>query len=159
MLLQETVAVYCENHTEHTDTVRTSQETPYVSATKTSRLMLFKETVAVYCENHTEHTDTVRTSQETPYVSVTKTSRLMLFQETVAVYCENHKEDTVWSESYLICFEGFSMCLMVIHCTFFHILMQLWSSQRNNVTIVVTTINTQHLTHECIEIFKNSDLP
>jgi hypothetical protein len=45
MLFGETVAVYCENHTEHTDTlcgqnasklykpVRTSQETHYVSAT------------------------------------------------------------------------------------------------------------------------------
>jgi thioredoxin-related protein len=65
MLFGETVGVYCENHTEHTDTVRTSQETHYVSATETNRLMLFGETVAVYCENHTEHTDTVRTSQET----------------------------------------------------------------------------------------------
>jgi hypothetical protein len=63
MLFKETVAVYCEKHTEHTDTVRTSQETHYVSATETNRLMLFGETVAVYCENHTEHTDTVRTSQ------------------------------------------------------------------------------------------------
>jgi predicted Zn-dependent protease with MMP-like domain len=77
MLFRETVAVYCENHTEHTDTVRTSQETYYVSATEPNRLMLFRETVAVYCENHTEHTDTVRTSQE-----------------TVAVYCENHTEHT-----------------------------------------------------------------
>jgi hypothetical protein len=39
--------------------VRTSQETHYVSATETNRLMLFGETVAVYCENHTEHTDTL----------------------------------------------------------------------------------------------------
>jgi hypothetical protein len=38
--------------------VRTSQETQYVSATKPNRLMLFRETVAVYCENHTEHTPT-----------------------------------------------------------------------------------------------------
>jgi hypothetical protein len=30
MLFGETVAVYCENHTEHTDTVRTSQETHYL---------------------------------------------------------------------------------------------------------------------------------
>jgi hypothetical protein len=30
MLFGETVAVYCENHVEHTDTVRTSQETPRV---------------------------------------------------------------------------------------------------------------------------------
>jgi hypothetical protein len=56
MLFGETVAVYCENHTEHTDTVRTSQETHCVSATEPNRLMLFMETVAVYCENHTEHT-------------------------------------------------------------------------------------------------------
>jgi hypothetical protein len=70
MLFRETVAVYCENHTEHTDTARTSQETHYVSVTKPNRLMLFSETVAVYCENHTEHTDTVRTSQETRYISV-----------------------------------------------------------------------------------------
>jgi hypothetical protein len=38
---------------------RTSQETHYVSATETNRLMLFGETVAVYCENHTEHTNTL----------------------------------------------------------------------------------------------------
>jgi hypothetical protein len=66
MLFGETVAVYCENHTEHTDTlcgytnpVRTSQETHYVSTTKPNRLMLFGETVSVYCENHTEHTNTL----------------------------------------------------------------------------------------------------
>jgi hypothetical protein len=66
MLFGETVAVCCENHTEHTDTlcgytnpVRTSQETHSVSATKPNRLMLSGETVAVYCENRTEHTDTL----------------------------------------------------------------------------------------------------
>jgi hypothetical protein len=59
MLFRKTVAVYCENHTELTDTVRTSQETHYVSTTKTNRLMLFRETVAVCCENHTEPTDTL----------------------------------------------------------------------------------------------------
>jgi hypothetical protein len=42
------------------DSVRTSQETHYVSATKPSRLMLFRETVAVCYENHTEHTGTLR---------------------------------------------------------------------------------------------------
>jgi hypothetical protein len=57
MLFGETVAVYCKNHTEHTDTVRASQETHCVSATEPNRLMLFGETVAVYYENHTEHTD------------------------------------------------------------------------------------------------------
>jgi hypothetical protein len=55
MLFGETVAIYCENHTEHTDTVRTPQETHDVTATETSRLMLFGETVAIYCENQTEH--------------------------------------------------------------------------------------------------------
>jgi translation initiation factor IF-1 len=59
MLSGETVAVYCENHTEHTDTVRASQETHYFSATEPNRLMLSGETVSVYCENHTEHTDTL----------------------------------------------------------------------------------------------------
>jgi hypothetical protein len=33
-------AVYCENHTEHADTVRTSRETYYVSATEINWLML-----------------------------------------------------------------------------------------------------------------------
>jgi hypothetical protein len=52
MLFVET-DVYCEGHMEHTDIVRTSQETHYVSVTEPNR-----ETVAVYCENHTEHTYT-----------------------------------------------------------------------------------------------------
>jgi hypothetical protein len=47
MLFGESVAVYCENHTEHTNTVRTSQETYYNSATEPNRLMLFGESVAV----------------------------------------------------------------------------------------------------------------
>jgi hypothetical protein len=59
MLVRGAIAVYCENHMEHTDPVRTSQETHYVTATRLNRLMLFRETVAVYCENHTEHTDTL----------------------------------------------------------------------------------------------------
>jgi trehalose/maltose hydrolase-like predicted phosphorylase len=94
MLFRETVAVYCENHTEQTDTVRTSQETHGVSATETTRLMLFRETVAVCSENHTEHTDQVRTSQETHYISATETNRLMLFRETVAVCSEKHTGHT-----------------------------------------------------------------
>jgi hypothetical protein len=94
VLFGETVAVYCENHTECTDTVPTSQQTHYVSATEPNRLVLFGETVAVYCENHTEHRDTVPTLQETHYFSATKSNRLVLFGETVAVYCENHTEHT-----------------------------------------------------------------
>jgi hypothetical protein len=59
MLFRETVAFYCENHTEHTDTlcgqnisnsIRTSQETHYVSVAKTNRLMLFEETVGLMRE-------------------------------------------------------------------------------------------------------------
>jgi hypothetical protein len=41
------------------NSVRTSQETHYVSATKPNRLMLFGETVAVYCENRTEYINTL----------------------------------------------------------------------------------------------------
>jgi hypothetical protein len=41
------------------NSVRTSQETHYVSATKPNVLILFRETVTVYCENHTEHTNTL----------------------------------------------------------------------------------------------------
>jgi hypothetical protein len=62
-MFRETVAVYCENNTDHTDiyikSLRTSQETHYFSATQPNRLMLFRETVAVYSKNHTEHTDTL----------------------------------------------------------------------------------------------------
>jgi hypothetical protein len=43
---------------EHTDTVRTSQETHCVSVTESNRSMLFSETVAAYCENCKEHTNT-----------------------------------------------------------------------------------------------------
>jgi translation initiation factor IF-1 len=64
MLFGETVAVYCENHTEHINTLcghfsSYLTETHYVSATEPNRLMLFGETVAVYCENLTEHINTL----------------------------------------------------------------------------------------------------
>jgi hypothetical protein len=39
------------------NSVRTTQETQYVSATKTDWLMLFWETMSVYCDNHMKHTD------------------------------------------------------------------------------------------------------
>jgi hypothetical protein len=41
------------------NSVLTSQEAHYVSATKSNRLMLLRETVIVYGENHTEHTNTL----------------------------------------------------------------------------------------------------
>jgi hypothetical protein len=40
---------------KHMSSVRTSQETRYVSATKPNRLILFREMIAVYCENNTEN--------------------------------------------------------------------------------------------------------
>jgi hypothetical protein len=39
--------------------VRISQDTHYVSATETNRLMLCGKTVAICCESRTEHTDTL----------------------------------------------------------------------------------------------------
>jgi hypothetical protein len=51
--------LYLPYGTRCIDSVRTSQETHYVSATKSNRLMLFRETVAVYCENRMEHTNTL----------------------------------------------------------------------------------------------------
>jgi hypothetical protein len=41
------------------NSVRTSQETHYISATKPNRLMLFREEFAVYCENYMEHNNTL----------------------------------------------------------------------------------------------------
>jgi hypothetical protein len=41
------------------NSVRTSQETHYVSATKPNQLMLSREELAVYCENHMEHNNTL----------------------------------------------------------------------------------------------------
>jgi hypothetical protein len=40
------------------NSVRTSHETHYITATEPNRLMLFKEIFAVLCENHTEHRST-----------------------------------------------------------------------------------------------------
>jgi hypothetical protein len=40
------------------NSVRT-QETHYISATKTKRSMLFRKTTVVCCENHKEHTSTL----------------------------------------------------------------------------------------------------
>jgi hypothetical protein len=56
MLFGETVAVYCENHKEHIDTARTSQETLRLRY-RAQPVNAVWETVAVYCENHTEHTN------------------------------------------------------------------------------------------------------
>jgi translation initiation factor IF-1 len=83
MLFGGIIAVYCENHTEHTNalcgqnavyinSVRTSQETYSVSITTTNRLMLFREIIAVYCENHTEHINTL-CGQNAVYINSVRT--------------------------------------------------------------------------------------
>jgi hypothetical protein len=41
------------------NSVHTSQETHYVSATKTNRLILFRKTITFYFENCTKHTNTL----------------------------------------------------------------------------------------------------
>jgi hypothetical protein len=104
MLCGETVAVYCENRTEHTDTlwaVRTSQETHrytvwevhtsqgthHVSTTELYRLMLCGETVTACCENRTEHTDTVRTSQETEMHCISRMQSFGMLKKTACTGC------------------------------------------------------------------------
>jgi hypothetical protein len=64
------------------NSVRTSQETRYVCATETNRLILF-------IVRTIRNTKLVRTSQETHYISARKTNLLMVCRETVTVYCEN----------------------------------------------------------------------
>jgi hypothetical protein len=105
MLFGETVAVYCENHTEHTNTL-CGHFSPYLTG-NTLRLrygaqlvnaVLGKQSLFIVrtirnTQIHCVETS-VRTSQETHYVSATEPNRLMLFGETVAVYCENHMEHT-----------------------------------------------------------------
>jgi translation initiation factor IF-1 len=64
MLFRETVAVYCENHTEHTNTLcgQKTQSVPHRKHClryKAQQVNAVMETVAVYCENHTEHTNTL----------------------------------------------------------------------------------------------------
>jgi F0F1-type ATP synthase delta subunit len=67
MLFREIIAVYCENHTEHINTLcgQNGEFSSYLTGNtlrlryKAHRLMLFKEIIAVYGENHTEHTNNV----------------------------------------------------------------------------------------------------
>jgi hypothetical protein len=70
------------------NSVCTSQETHYVSSTRTSRLMVFRGTSrCLLWEPYGTHKYTVwaerivRTSQETHYVSTTNPNQLMLFGE------------------------------------------------------------------------------
>jgi hypothetical protein len=92
MVFGETVAVYCVDRTEHTDTlcgqntVRTSQETRYVLATDPSSFMLFGETVSVYF-------GTVRNTQihseGSPYLTA----------NTLRLRCRDQPVNGVWGNS------------------------------------------------------------
>jgi hypothetical protein len=90
MLFRETVTVYCRKHTEHTNTVCTSQKTHYISATEPNRLMLFGETVPYGTHRYSSYLtgNTLRLSyREHPVIAV--------WPQTVSVYCENptkHKQ-------------------------------------------------------------------
>jgi competence CoiA-like predicted nuclease len=74
----------------YTNSVRTSQETHYITATKSNRLMLFIVRTIRNTQIHfvgrilisVIYIYSVRASQETQYVSTTKPNRLMLFRET-----------------------------------------------------------------------------
>jgi hypothetical protein len=86
MLFRETVAVYCENHMEHTNTlcagrmqgsviyrnpVHTSQRTHYVSTTKPNQLMLF----------------TVRTIQNTHIHCMARMESFNVLKQVVHIVC------------------------------------------------------------------------
>jgi hypothetical protein len=105
MLCGETVSVYCEKHTEHTDTifVQNSEFVPHrIHITSplqsiTSSCCLGKEPLFISSTIRT-HRNTVWaerrvfSSQETQHVSSTMPNPLMLYVETVAVYGENHND-------------------------------------------------------------------
>jgi hypothetical protein len=100
MLCGETVAVYCENRTEHTDTlwaVRTSQETHHVSATEPNRLMLCGEQ-SLFAVTTVRNTQIHRV--DSPYLTGNTSCLRYRAQPvnaawgTVAVCCENRTEHT-----------------------------------------------------------------
>jgi hypothetical protein len=100
MLFRETVGVYCENRTEHTDVYKLS---PYLTGNITSPLQsptgqwcLEKQSLFTVrtVRNTQMYINSVRTSRETHYVSATEPNRSVMFRETVAVYCENRTEHT-----------------------------------------------------------------
>jgi hypothetical protein len=107
MLFGERITAYCENHTEHTDTL-CGQNAEFVPHRKqiTSALQsptglswLGKNSLfivrTIWTQRYTEYAECrVYTSKETYFVSATNPNRLMLCGETVAYYPENHTEHT-----------------------------------------------------------------
>jgi hypothetical protein len=103
MLFREINAVYCEDHTEHINTlwaecrvqVMPHRKTHYVSITKPNRLMLFREIIAVYCENHMEHINTL-CGQNAEFSScLTRNTLRLRYKAIIAVDCENHMQHTL----------------------------------------------------------------
>jgi hypothetical protein len=108
MLFCEIATLYCENRTEHTDTlhgqnaeflydnpVRTSQETHYVSTTESSRLKLCK-IWGFHGGDYEEcrllgYKNPVRTSQETHHISAIEPSRLKLCK-IWGFHCGNYED-------------------------------------------------------------------
>jgi hypothetical protein len=60
-MFRETVAVYCENHMEDTNTLPNNIQVFSSYLTGNTLRLRYKATPvnAVYCEDHTEHTDTL----------------------------------------------------------------------------------------------------
>jgi hypothetical protein len=105
MLFGETVAVYCEINTEHTDTMCGRMQRLYLTR-NILRLhynaqpvnSVFGKNRCLLSETYGSHRYTlcsecrVCTSKDTYHVFATKANKSMLFGETFAVYFENHKE-------------------------------------------------------------------
>jgi hypothetical protein len=111
MLFWERVAVYCENHTEHTNTDRNSQETHYVSTSENNRLMLFGETVAVYSKSKS-HYDRQSVGQSIlaagarePYG--THKSRSYLTGNTLLLCYRDKPVNDVWGNSRCLLWEPY----------------------------------------------------
>jgi hypothetical protein len=58
LMVRETDAVYCENHTKHTNTHPNNirEFSPYLTRNTLRLRYKAQRDNAIYCENHTEHT-------------------------------------------------------------------------------------------------------
>jgi hypothetical protein len=110
MLFGETVAVYYEKHTEHTDTLcgQNVEIVPhrkhfYVSTTESKRLMLFGETVGLYCENYTKHTDTL----------CVQNIEIVPHRNQITSPIQTQQVNALWRESHCLLWEPYGT---QIHC-------------------------------------------
>jgi hypothetical protein len=103
MLFKETVAVYCENHTEHTDTVRTSQETHYFSATETNQFCWRKESLFI-----------VRTIQNTQIHCMSRMQTFGMLKQVVHVVT-----GMLWRLT-SVAYEGYQRAKVIYSCIVKH---------------------------------------